>query len=370
MPEILLNKETFEGLNSRFESVFSNALEAAELSHKAESARGISRMYDLNLRYIQQDSDNIRHIMQMIVTSFSETDSANKEAALKIRDVYVGPGDSVHIDGVIPIGVSFSDIIAGGGGGGGGGHAFGDGDGGGGFRGSGGNIVTAIWDSIKELPQEIAEGWKAARNVTAWYDSLPEGARSVVEKVASAICNTIDKDGTLSTSLQMVHDVFSANSVLEGAEKLIDTVGKAGGKILKAAAGASGAFGAAITVDCAMLADYAKGLVKSTIGAVNGETNAGKMIQKGYDYAEKAADAIVNGNWGEAGKYALKGIGNEVGGSLLTVFDGAAEGAAYIYDGLAKTTKGILGIFGGGGSFGKAIVDSLKEEADSLRNFV
>ena len=91
MPEILLNKETFESLNSRFNTVFSRAGEAAEFAYKAETVHGVPFVAASISSRITNSAVDISSVMQMIVNSFTETDQANRDKALKIREAYIGP---------------------------------------------------------------------------------------------------------------------------------------------------------------------------------------------------------------------------------------------------------------------------------------
>ena len=92
MPEILLNKETFESLSSRFNTAFSRAGEAAEFAYKAETET--NNLFPLNCglikHWITRDATEISNVMQTIVNSFTETDQANRDKALKIREAYIG----------------------------------------------------------------------------------------------------------------------------------------------------------------------------------------------------------------------------------------------------------------------------------------
>ena len=91
MPEILLNKETFESLSSRFNTAFSRAGEAAEFATKAETVNYVPRACLLINSKITNSAADISSVMQTIVSSFTETDQANRDKALKIREAYIGP---------------------------------------------------------------------------------------------------------------------------------------------------------------------------------------------------------------------------------------------------------------------------------------
>jgi len=90
MPEILLNKESFEQLNGRFENVFSAALDASDFACRAERKQQILHLVDMNKSMIAQQSDAIRSIMSIIIDGFTSTDISNRDEAQKISEVYIG----------------------------------------------------------------------------------------------------------------------------------------------------------------------------------------------------------------------------------------------------------------------------------------
>ena len=97
MPEILLNKESFEGLSSRFDSVFSRVLDASEYARKAETVHYVPFMPDMNLRYVKSEAADIQYVMRNIVSAFSTTDNELSKQARQIGEQYVGPGISSAI---------------------------------------------------------------------------------------------------------------------------------------------------------------------------------------------------------------------------------------------------------------------------------
>ena len=97
MNEILLNEETFQGLSSHFDTAFSQAKEAARFAGNAESIYCVNFTSVLINSRISSKADDIRNIMQTIVNSFTETDQANRDKALKIREEYVGTQTSIPL---------------------------------------------------------------------------------------------------------------------------------------------------------------------------------------------------------------------------------------------------------------------------------
>ena len=358
MREILINVEEFESLKSRFETVFSRAFEAADYAHSAEYPFYQLFMVDMQRQRIHDKADDIRYIIQMIVDSFTSQDEELKKQAEQIRDVYIGP-DRV---GTV---ISIVDSLHNG--------PFGDGSGGGGFRGAGSSngIISDIWDEISRLPADIMEGLRNCHDVAIWYDSLPDPVHKIVDKIGSVICNKIDNGGNLYTSLQMVHDVFSANTALEGAESLIDSFGKEAGMALGKKAASMGAgfgMGTVITTYCSMLGDYANGVIQSVSTAFNKNSTTGRIFRATGDFASKTVNDIRDGNWGSACLNSLKTIGTAVGGALVTAFDGIAEGTATIKNGMADTLDSVFDLFNWSGA--KMFTEELRNDAREDQNFI
>ena len=102
MAEILLNKESFEGLNTRFDAVFEEAKEGMNYSERAERVQhdaviilGIRMAFLLKI-------EDIKSVMRLIVDSFTTTDKDLKAAAEKIVGVdiheAISTGDNVVYD--------------------------------------------------------------------------------------------------------------------------------------------------------------------------------------------------------------------------------------------------------------------------------
>ena len=90
MPEILLNKETFEGLNSRFNTAFSRAEEAAQCALNAETVHGVPKLSVAILSKITNSGNDISSVMQTIVNSFTETDNELSKKSQEIGEQFVG----------------------------------------------------------------------------------------------------------------------------------------------------------------------------------------------------------------------------------------------------------------------------------------
>ena len=364
MPEILLNKESFEQLNGRFESVFNAAENASDYACRAERKQQILFLADLNKIMLSEQSNAIRSIMGTIVQSFSDVDDENRKKAEEIRDVIIGsPGYVVFSDG------SYS---SGGGGyssGGGGNGAFGGGGGGGGVRGSetsGNGFAQDVLDELRNLPNDIVEGWRTCRDVTAWYNSLPEDLRYIVDKAASSICKWIDPSGDLNTTLHLVHDVFSANTGLDAIGSIVDVFAKAGGKVLGKSVGG---FAPDISFACSCLGDYATGFIESAMGVVKGDTIPGGIIHASSEYASQAIRDVLSGNWNDALTDGLLAIGSANAGCGLAVLDGIAQGSANIKNGMADAAERVFNAIGWNWG-NEVIVEELRADAREDENLV
>ena len=360
MPEILLNKESFEQLNGRFESVFNAAENASDYACRAERKQQILHLADLHKIMISEQSNAIRSIMGTIVQSFSDVDDENRKKAEEIRDVIIGsPGYAIFSDGG----------NSSGGGGNGGFGSRGGGGGGGGFRGSetsGNGLAQDVLDELRNLPNDIVEGWRNCRDVTAWYNSLPEDLRYIVEKAASSICNWIDPNGDLNTALHLVHDVFSANTGLDAIGSIVDVFSKEGGKVLGKTVGG---FTPDISFACSCLGDYATGFIESVMGVVKGDTIPGGYIHASGEYASQAIRDVLSGNWNDALTDGLLALGLAKAGCGLAVYDGIAQGTGDILNGMADASERVFNAIGWNWG-NEVIVGELRSSAREAENIV
>ena len=103
MAEILLNKESFESLNTRFEAIFSQVDEGMNYAAKAENNIGDNVMLGAMRISFEIQIESIRQIISLIINSFTNADKESKEAAEKIVgvDIYnaISAGNTVEYDG-------------------------------------------------------------------------------------------------------------------------------------------------------------------------------------------------------------------------------------------------------------------------------